>query len=93
MQVTPSEFAHALDLTVINSVPSEQTRPIEVPDICRPGLQFAGYFDVFSDELPQLIGKTDASEFDGVAGATMSSDLMRKTIQMAVDAFQLVKEA
>ena len=41
----------------------------------------------------QLIGKTDASEFDGVAGATMSSDLMRKTIQMAVDAFQLVKEA
>ena len=61
MQVTPSEFAKALDLVIINPPVSDHIRPIEVPDICRPGLQFAGYFDVFADELPQLIGKTEVS--------------------------------
>lgn len=39
------------------------------------------------------VGGTDLSGVDGVAGATGSSDLMKQTIQMALDAYQAVKGA
>jgi HPr kinase/phosphorylase len=32
---------------------------INIADICRPGLQFAGYFDIFASERPQVIGKAE----------------------------------
>lgn len=39
------------------------------------------------------VGQTDVSGLDGIAGATASSDLMKQTLQLAVDAYQTVKEA
>ena len=39
------------------------------------------------------VGSTDLSGVDGVAGATVSSELMKQTIQMALDAYQAVKGA
>ena len=77
MQVTPSEFAKALDLIVINPPTPNHVRYIEVPDICRPGLQFAGYFDVFSDELPQLIGKTEITYLQSLSADTLKERLIR----------------
>ena len=56
--VTPQELAKALELETINP-PGGKSIPIESADICRPGLQFAGYFDVFASERPQVIGKTE----------------------------------
>lgn len=56
--VTPQKLAEAMELEIIN--PSEEPGiPITGADICRPGLQFAGYFDVFASERPQVIGKTE----------------------------------
>ena len=56
--VMPQEFAKALELEVINPADNRSV-PISSADICRPGLQFAGYFDVFANERPQVIGKTE----------------------------------
>ncbi|MBQ8095200.1 MAG: HPr(Ser) kinase/phosphatase [Clostridia bacterium] len=59
MQVTVRQFANMLHLNIVCDSISASERLIMVPDICRPGLQFAGYFDVFAYERPQLIGKTE----------------------------------
>ena len=57
--ISPEEFAKALGLTVISGTRRQHGMRIRVADLCRPGLQFAGYFDVFANERPQLIGKTE----------------------------------
>ena len=57
--ISPQDFASALNLSVISDERRENAMRIGVADLCRPGLQFAGYFDVFAHERPQLIGKTE----------------------------------
>ena len=56
--ISPERFARELGLTTIVSAPKRGMH-INVADLCRPGLQFAGYFDVFASERPQLIGWTE----------------------------------
>ena len=56
--ISPERFARELGLSTIVSAP-ERGMHINVADLCRPGLQFAGYFDVFACERPQLIGWTE----------------------------------
>ena len=56
--ISPESFAEALNLEVICPAPPSSMH-INVADICRPGLQFAGYFEVFANERPQVIGKTE----------------------------------
>ena len=56
--ISPQMFADALKIEVI--LPArEDGMKISVADVCRPGLQFAGYFDVFANARPQVIGKTE----------------------------------
>ena len=56
--ISPEKFAKELGLKTLVSAPKSSMR-ISVADLCRPGLQFAGYFDVFACERPQLIGWTE----------------------------------
>lgn len=56
--ISLESFAAALGLEVISPAPPSSMH-INVADICRPGLQFAGYFDIFANERPQLIGKAE----------------------------------
>ncbi len=56
--ISPERFARELGLTTIVSAPKRGMH-INVADLCRPGLQFAGYFGVFACERPQLIGWTE----------------------------------
>lgn len=56
--LSPGKFAKALDLKTIVSG-SKRGMQIGVADLCRPGLQFAGYFDFFANERPQIIGWTE----------------------------------
>ncbi|MBR5288834.1 MAG: HPr(Ser) kinase/phosphatase [Clostridia bacterium] len=56
--ISPGKLAKALGLKTI--VPaSKRSMRITVADICRPGLQFAGFFDFFANERPQVIGWTE----------------------------------
>ena len=59
MGLTPKAFSEALGLTRIGTALGEDVDSISVPDLNRPGLQFAGYFDVFSGERVQVIGLTE----------------------------------
>lgn len=59
MNISPQELADALRLKVIGDGSRAKERLIAVADLCRPGLQFSGYFDVFAFERPQVIGKTE----------------------------------
>lgn len=56
--LSPGKFAKALNLKTIVAAPKRGMQ-IGVADLCRPGLQFAGYFDFFANERPQLIGWTE----------------------------------
>lgn len=65
--ISPEKFAKALGLTVISGTRRQHGMRIRVADLCRPGLQFAGYFDVFASERPQLIGKTEMAYLNSLS--------------------------
>lgn len=56
--ISHQDFIDALELEVLNPA-SSHSMNIEAADVCRPGIQFAGYFDVFSNMRPQVIGMTE----------------------------------
>ena len=74
--ITPKEFAQALGLEVI--LPSQQ-RSVNITeaDLCRPGLQFAGYFDIFANARPQVIGKTEMAYLNDLPEDVRSARLQR----------------
>lgn len=56
--LSQQNFVKALDLEALNPS-TERSLQISVADVCRPGIQFAGYFEVFANARPQVIGKTE----------------------------------
>ncbi len=68
-------FVKALELEVIN--PAHKRIAITVADVCRPGLQFAGYFDVFANLRPQVIGKTEMAYLMSLPPETRKARLER----------------
>lgn len=74
--ISPEAFAHALNLRVISPAPPSGMH-INVADLCRPGLQFAGYFDVFANERPQLIGKTEMAYLNSLPQDVLAARLQR----------------
>ena len=74
--ISPKQFAEAMKLRVIHPQ-AKNSMPIEVADLCRPGLQFAGYFDVFANERPQVIGKTEMAYLGSLEEDVRSARLQR----------------
>ena len=74
--ISPKQFAEALKLRVIHPQ-AKNSMPINVADLCRPGLQFAGYFDVFANERPQVIGKTEMAYLESLEEDVRSARLQR----------------
>ena len=56
MSISPEKLASATALRTISHAGKEKQPCIRMADLCRPGLQFAGYFDIFAFERPQVIG-------------------------------------
>ena len=75
--ISPEDFARALGLTVISGTRCQHGVRIRVADLCRPGLQFAGYFDVFAYERPQLIGKTEMAYLSSLSAEVRDARLER----------------
>ena len=75
MSITAEAFAGALGLLRIGG--GDGRNRIEAPELSRPGLQFAGYFDVFACERPQLIGRTEMSYLQSLDEATADGRLTR----------------
>jgi HPr kinase/phosphorylase len=57
--VTIKEIIEGLDLEVIH-MPTEE-KSVENSELTRPGLQLAGYFDMFAYERIQIFGKTETN--------------------------------
>ena len=76
MSITPRAFARALGLEKIGGGADER-ETIEVPEISRPGLQFAGYFDIFANERPQLIGLAEMGYLNSLDEETAERRLSR----------------
>ena len=56
--INEADFVKSLEL--IRVLPTDsKTLPIEVSNTTRPGIQFAGYWDFFAYERPQLLGKME----------------------------------
>ena len=77
MRISPKMLAEALKLTRVNSCPGEDSLSITVPEIFRPGLQFAGYFSIFPNERVQLIGKTELAYLESLEPVVAESRLAR----------------
>ena len=75
--ISPEDFARALGLIVISGTRCQHGVRIRVADLCRPGLQFAGYFDVFAYERPQLIGKTEMAYLSSLSAEVRDERLER----------------
>ena len=56
--INEADFVKSLGFTRVLAVDSK-TLPIEVSNTTRPGIQFAGYWDFFAYERPQLLGKVE----------------------------------
>ena len=56
--INEADFVKTLGLTRVLA-PDSKTLPIEVSNTTRPGIQFAGYWDFFAYERPQLLGKVE----------------------------------
>ena len=56
--VLEADFVNTLNLTRVLATENKQL-PIEVSNTNRPGVQFAGYWDFFPYERPQLLGKVE----------------------------------
>jgi HPr kinase/phosphorylase len=67
-------FIKALALTILS--PSSRTEwNITDADLNRPGLQFAGYYDYFAYERPQVIGKVEMTYLESLTETVMSERL------------------
>ena len=62
MGVTVEDLARNFNLEVV--VEGDLNTNIEVSDINRPGLQFAGFYDYYDNKRVQIVGKTEWSYLD-----------------------------
>lgn len=65
-----AEFAKALDLKVLFHSSKEEMN-ITLPDLNRPGMQFFGFYEYFSHERLQVIGKAEMTYLQSVDDAKL----------------------
>lgn len=74
--IKESVFVKALELERVLSTDSKML-PIEVSNTNRPGMQFAGYWDFFAYERPQLLGKVEMTYLSQLDKATRRERLTK----------------
>lgn len=72
--IQASEFVKELKLTVLS--PSTKTEwDIRTTDLNRPGMQFAGFYEYFAFERPQVIGKVELTYLENLPDDVRSERL------------------
>ncbi|AKA68609.1 HPr(Ser) kinase/phosphatase [Clostridium scatologenes] len=74
MQVTVKELIKDFNLEVVNK--GERINKINISDINRPGLQFAGFYSYYANERIQVVGKAEWSFLDA-----MQPELRKKRLK------------
>ena len=63
MRIDIHQLARALELKILSDT-DQPMRSFESSDQNRPGLQFAGYYEIFAYERMQIVGKTEMAYLD-----------------------------
>ncbi|MDR0958011.1 MAG: HPr(Ser) kinase/phosphatase [Clostridiales bacterium] len=72
-----SELAEHYNLKTITQTTDISTIKICVPEVNRPALQLAGFYDYFDEEPIQIIGKVEYSYLEGLSDWERSATLRR----------------
>ena len=69
------DVINALDLEVINFPDDGKDHFVTTPELNRPGLQYAGFFEYFTSERIQIIGKSEYAYFATIDDETRKERL------------------
>ncbi len=72
--INVKDFCQKLSLVELTDTHCREM-DINVTDINRPGLQFAGFYEYFANERPQVIGKTEMTYLEAMDSQTRRSVL------------------
>lgn len=75
-KVKVSELANKFQMEIISGEPGLK-RIIEVADLCRPGLEMAGYFEYHPEDRVQILGKTELAFFERLPDAERKDRMSR----------------
>ena len=75
-KVKVSELANKFQMEIISGEPGLK-RTIEVADLCRPGLEMAGYFEYHPEDRVQILGKTELAFFERLPEAERKDRMKR----------------
>jgi HPr kinase/phosphorylase len=75
-KVKVSELANKFQMEIISGEPGLK-RTIEVADLCRPGLEMAGYFEYHPEDRVQILGKTELAFFERLPEAERKDRMNR----------------
>lgn len=75
-KVKVSELANKFQMEIISGEPGLK-RTIEVADLCRPGLEMAGYFEYHPGDRVQILGKTELAFFERLPDADRKDRMKR----------------
>lgn len=75
-KVKVSELANKFQMEIISGEPGLK-RTIEVADLCRPGLEMAGYFEYHPGDRVQILGKTELAFFERLPDAERKDRMKR----------------
>lgn len=79
-KVKVSDLANQFQMEVVSGQ-SGLKRTIEIADLCRPGLEMAGYFEYHPEDRVQILGKTELAFFERLS----ESDRMDRMQRLCVD--------
>ncbi len=77
MPITPKAFAKDMELSVLSDGHAADRPSIATMELNRPGLQFAGFFDVFASERIQLVGLAETTYLSGLDRQTAAARMRR----------------
>lgn len=75
-KVKVSELANKFQMEIVSGEPGLK-RTIEVADLCRPGLEMAGYFEYHPGDRVQILGKTELAFFERLPDAERKDRMKR----------------
>lgn len=79
-KVKVSDLASKFQMEVVSGEEGLK-RTIEVADLCRPGLEMAGYFEYHPEERVQILGKTELAFFERLPEAERKDRMQRLCLE------------
>ncbi|MDF2924845.1 MAG: HPr kinase/phosphorylase [Paenibacillaceae bacterium] len=80
-KVKVSDLANKFQMEVVSGEEGLK-RTIEVADLCRPGLEMAGYFEYHPEDRVQILGKTELAFFERLPAAERTDRMQKLCLEV-----------